>query len=321
MKQVILKTTLFLVILLALIISLLVGSNTRLKKNGFVGIDQRASYIVLGHSHPETAFNDSLISDFDNCSCSGEASFYTYFKAKKIIGDNENIKVVLIEFTNNQIDKRMNEWIWDTEHLAARYPHYAPFLEFKDHRLLFQNNLSGFTGALSLSLNRNINKIVYDNYDYTSIRNGYRGLNGSRIDSFLNVSMSSQRPVNFNQDISVENLKYLQATIEYCIDAGKKVFLIRSPVHEKWPELQNEELFKKCKNDLIQKTDHKIEFLDFKDFPLTNAEFYDVEHLNSSGARAFSIWFESLVLHGLLKIDDKQNFIDQKIKEAQIRLR
>ncbi len=79
-------------------------------------------YIVLGHSHPECAFNDSLIQNFKNLSQSGESYFYTYFKCKKILETNASIKVVFIEFTNNQLDETMNDWIWKDKYLKYRFP-------------------------------------------------------------------------------------------------------------------------------------------------------------------------------------------------------
>ncbi len=57
--------------------------------------------IILGHSHSECAYNDSLISGVANFSQSGESYFYTFFKTKKLIEQNPNINTVLIEFSNN----------------------------------------------------------------------------------------------------------------------------------------------------------------------------------------------------------------------------
>ena len=52
--------------------------------------------IVLGHSHPECALNDSLVPGLANFSNSGEAYFYAYYKLKKILDQNKNIKTVFI---------------------------------------------------------------------------------------------------------------------------------------------------------------------------------------------------------------------------------
>ena len=54
----------------------------------------------------------------------------------------------------------------------------------------------------------------------------------------------------------------------------------------------------------------KREFLDFKEYPLTNSEFADLVHLNYNGAKIFSIWFNELLEKGILTKENKQQIID-----------
>ncbi|MBQ0740337.1 hypothetical protein J9332_39270, partial [Aquimarina celericrescens] len=57
-----------------------------------------------------------------------------------------------------------------------------------------------------------------------------------------------------------------------------------------------------------------IEYLDFSNFPLSNSKYGDLGHLNYKGAKIFSEWFASLLLNELLEKENKQDYIDGKMK-------
>jgi hypothetical protein len=91
---------------------------------------------VLGHSHPQCAFHDSILTDIDNFATSGESYYYTYFKTRMLLQATNQPSVVFIEFANNQITPRMNEWIWSDEHLSKQYSELQPFISYSDQLIL-----------------------------------------------------------------------------------------------------------------------------------------------------------------------------------------
>ena len=52
------------------------------------------------------------------------------------------------------------------------------------------------------------------------------------------------------------------------------------------------------------------ELLDLSEFPLTNDQFGDLEHLNHKGAKVFSQWFDQMLKKDLLLKKNKQEWID-----------
>ena len=237
MKRVITKTILFLFILMNLLILLLLVSDNFIKKRVYVNINPKSKFIVLGHSHPEVALNDSLIDNFSNCAASAESYFYSYQKIKKIIEQNKNIEVIFIEFSNNQINEEINSWIWDEEHLSVRYPRYAPLMDYEDHEILLEKNPIGFANAISLSLNRNFTNLLYQNYDFSALRNGYLKKQGSKVDSIIKGSFKKPYLQKPERKISIVNIEYLKKIIKFCDEHNKKVFLIRCPLHKMYPIL------------------------------------------------------------------------------------
>jgi hypothetical protein len=63
--------------------------------------------VIFGHSHPECAYNDSLIGNFKNLAQSRQSYFYSFSKIKNVHKQNPQIKNIFIEFTNNQITQEI----------------------------------------------------------------------------------------------------------------------------------------------------------------------------------------------------------------------
>lgn len=279
-----------------------------INKNANFHLDVNPRYIVIGHSHPECAFNDSLITNFKNLSKSAESYFYTYFKIKKVIDQNPTIEVVFIEFTNNQITEKMNKWTWSNQYLDLNYPKYSSFMSILDKFQLASNNFKGFMNSNSLATNQNLGRIKSQNFKFGDDIGGYVYLIRNKTDSLI----SKLNDENYSRDVKVSetNLLYLTKIIDYLIKENKKIILIRSPQHKLYPEYSFETKYQKIRTKRFP----NVEYLDFSEFPLKNSEFGDLEHLNHSGARIFSIWFSNMLKKGLLNKVDKRDFIEGEIK-------
>lgn len=309
MKQFIKLSISFSIVLFTLIFALVNATEFIVNKNSVFKLNTDTRYLVLGHSHPECAFNDSLIDDLKNLSQSAESYYYTYFKTKKIIQQNPSIETVFIEFTNNQINESMNDCIWKEKYMSYRYPIYAPFMNLSDKSILVKNNLSGYFNSTSLSFKHNFKKILNRNFNYSKSVGGYLYLERDKTDSLVN-NIKKDNPQSENLGISEYNIYYLTKIIDFCEEHGKRVVLIRSPQHSMSSDYSNERLYQKIRNNHFS----SIEYLDFSKFPLDNSEFGDLEHLNHKGAKVFSIWFAQLLNMNILEKSNKQEFINGEIK-------
>ena len=268
--------------------------------------------LLIGHSHSECAFNDSLITELANYSRSGESYFYMFFKTKLLLDNNSQIDHVFIEFSNNQIDKHMDDWIWGNTYMIRSFPKYASLMNGVAFKLLWDNNSSCFFQCIVPWLKHDF-KMITKGFEYNKSEiGGYLYLMRDKTDSLLANFSANLQPFDDPRNISVKNIEYLRKIIEYCKRKGVKVFLIRSPLHEKYTGFKNEGIFQ---NLLIEKFSD-VEFLDFSKIPLANSEFGDLEHLNYKGAKIFSIWFASLINNGLLDKFNKQAFINEEIQSG-----
>jgi hypothetical protein len=277
------------------------------KRSKFI-LSSDSKIVLFGHSHSECAFNDTLIHNLKNLSRSGEDYFYNYPKVRMVLDQNPQIETVLIEFSNNQIDEKMDDWTWGYKYMSAMLPRYQPFINKDDLIVLLKNNPGDFMNCMSISTRKNISRIIFRNYNFANDMGGYLRLN--KIETFTNSS-NANKPINDIKpaNLSDVNIKYLKKIIAYCQHMHKKVFLVRSPQNRNYEYLKNELQFLKVKNTLFA----GIPFLDFNNFPLQDQDFADPGHLNYKGAIKFSKWFNWMLASGVLSDHKGQYLIGKEI--------
>lgn len=291
MKKFIKELALFSALTLILSIVGIKFLNIAIITDNFYEVDTHINTIIVGDSHSECAYNDSLIQNFKNFAQSGESYFYTYLKVKKILEHNPQIKHVLIEFNNGQVIKNMNDCIWDDEHLSSKVPKYIFAMEIPDYLFLFRHNFSGTMNALSISALKNIKLIktkerTMHHYDWGRYK--YLTNNG---EAFIHTTGDTLKKMDDKFiEISEANLEYLLKTVSLCHEKKVSVTLVRSPVHPKYPGLANEKTFQFVRKGYVG----ELNFIDFKDFPIKDHEFADLHHLNFLSAEKYSLMFNNL---------------------------
>ncbi|MFT5779302.1 MAG: hypothetical protein ACI837_002259 [Crocinitomicaceae bacterium] len=262
--------------------------NYLVETDHFYKIDDTIKYIVVGDSHPECAYNDSVIDDFMNVAQSAESYFYTYIKTKKILANNPNIETVFIEFNNGQLRKGIDNSTWDDRHLILKFPKYGIAMDWRDYSLLAKNNPSGLFAAQSLTIKNNFTYLANENRTMNTYEWGaYQRLtnNGAkRLKEFENVEVILDTT---RTEYSKTNVHYLLKTIDVCKEFDVEVVLIRSPVHEKYMGRVNEITFRHIQKRYLK----GIEFLDYWNYSLEDTQFADLHHLNNRGALQFSLYF------------------------------
>jgi hypothetical protein len=275
-----------------------------------ININKNKNILILGNSHPECAFNDSLIEGTKNYAKSGECYFYTYVKTRLILEHNPQIRYVLIEFGNNQIEKSSDDWIWADFFMSFHFPRNALFMNKDELKLLYLNNYSCFKKSIIPIFKYSVT-MLFKGLNYDKETGGYAYLNNFLTETTLSRIKNSRKQIAVSPEISLYNLLYLEKILNYCKKKNIKVLLIRCPVHEKYPGSYNETKFQV----LIKTRFASYEFLDFTKFPLSNNDLADLEHLNHFGATKFSRWFNVQLKNGLLEKSDKQAFINEQIKK------
>lgn len=296
MHRFIIKTISFALVGCLLILAIALIPGFMVNKFSKFGVKSNSTIALFGHSHSECAYNDTLIPKLTNLSHSAESYFYTFQKVKKYLSQNPQITTVLIEFSNNQIDTKMDDWTWGYTYMSNMFPQYASFMGVSDFELLAKHNSKYFMNCIGIAARTNLIKTLSFNYDYTGKTGGYFKIEGSKLLSSNKPAGENLKASSNKSAISTTNLQYLKKIIDYCNNLRKAVFLIRSPQHPLYEYRHNEAEFSLIRERYFS----DIKFLDFNNYPLKNDDFADFGHLNSKGALKFSAYINQCIKNGML---------------------
>jgi hypothetical protein len=311
MKKFFCKTTSFIALLaIVLLVAFLLN-----KYFANFSIESEKSIVILGDSKSECTFNDTFIDEVANFSVLGESYFYSFFKIKKLIEQNSQVKIVFVEISNSQTNANIDRRIWGEKYMPFKFPLYSPLMDLESIQVLQSQNSHVFNSSLISVIKSNF-KMLACGLNYTVETKGYNILERKLTDSIIDRIEINKEVYEIDNKISeITDFKYLHKIISYCESKDVKVYLVRSPLHKRYYGFVNESHFQ----NLIKNEFSKVEFLDFSRFPLSTDKYADLNHLNKYGSEIFSKWFDISLKEGLLEKKDKQLFIDESIRKIKLK--
>lgn len=242
--------------------------------------------LILGHSHPECSIDDSIVQNTINLSQSGESYFYTYYKARKIISTNPQIRTVVIEFTNN-VFKIQDDWTYNDDYLLFKYCSYSQLIPFDEKVYLLYKNPFGYLDAYIRSVKSKYMLLYSDKKEFFKklCWGGYLPLIRNQVPNIEKPQNRVPKSIA-NPEIKVgllSKINYLRMIVEFCKSRNVKVILLRSPLHPYYKRINEAEM-----NYLLCHDFKDIPFWDYSNYPLRQHEYGDLEHLNKEGAKVFS---------------------------------
>ncbi len=122
-----------LLIIYTYIIEALIKTNSNFK------LPKKINTIIIGHSHPQYAYNDSIIQNTINLSYSMDSYFHSYIKLSNYLKQNNQIKTIFIEYSNNSIVELMNNAIF-SNNTKTKTIKYMPYMNFNEQVLILKKN-------------------------------------------------------------------------------------------------------------------------------------------------------------------------------------
>lgn len=260
--------------------------------------DSNKSFVVIGHSHSEFAYNDDLIENLVNIAKSKEPYLYLYLKLQKFLEQNNNINTVFVEFTNNNISALMDDWMFDSSDIKHKYVRYASFMSFEDYSVIFKGNPTEFIHRFPDVLRRNFSFMFNSGKNFLNEFGGHIMIDNKLELKHLVIKDSIGSTKQYQPTgVSEINIHYLKKIINLCKQRQVKVVLIRSPFHSLYLLNKNQELYLSYLKDDFK----ALEYLDFSGFTLRLDELADTQHLNKYGAERYSNWFNNFLKLGIFK--------------------
>lgn len=270
----------FIIPLIFLIISLLIISFISTKIN--YKLDNGVTEIYIGDSHIQCAINDSLLKNSKNVSEGSESFYFSYYKLKKLIEENQNIERVYLGFSYHSLSNYNDEFI-SGKYASSVLPRYIYILPFKE-KLKRVNwdfkNLSSFIKPLFPEgynyLFKNLNFFSACGYknEFTNVM-----ASKSSMDKRLRFQYYTDEKINKFSEI---NLLYLDKIINLIKTTKIDLLFLNTPLHPYYESKIPKNYITRY-NEIVKLKNLKV--INFNDLSFSDSSFLpDGDHVSVKGA-------------------------------------
>jgi hypothetical protein len=287
MKQILIKISLFLLLLFLGYAFIFISLMVMMKQKANFKFESPKKIVILGHSHTECAFNEKYLLQTKNLAQSGEAYLFSKIKLAQVIKHNPEIEEVWIEFSNNQLIPQMDQWMYGDIFLEHRFPVYAPFMSIKDHLFILRHNVKGYIMGTSLAIKKIFLRWINQEFEMIQALEANTRIWEEYIEKPHRYAL--QQKVNCNPkphilEVSLDHITYLMETIQMAKMNGKRVTILRSPLHH------NSSLYciEKEYQFILSRIMNACHLMDLSGIQTTDKDWLDPQHLNEKGAEKLS---------------------------------
>ena len=295
MKRFLLQSLAFIAItLLSIVAFWAIICSTR---NQTLKLPNNENIVFLGNSHIECAINDSIVKNSFNFARSNDYSEQVYLKLKLLKSYNPQLDTVIIGYDNVLLSQKLDKPV-----LGIISPYYYDQYTFEDVKEVvnhgsFKYVVSHFYEPFDiLKIGQILPSFYNNNISISNLKNlgRYEYLIRDKLANHIDLEINmSIRTLKFDK----LSIYFLDKILEFCNQNKITPIFLFTP-HHKSSKL-DPNTYKKYYDDNLE----KIKFYDFRTLEIHDSYFGDKNHLNYKGAKIFSEYFETEVIH-------KENYIN-----------
>lgn len=270
------------------------------KKSGLEANLGNIEILVLGNSHAADGI-DPYQFDHEtyNIAFKAQTLFYDEQITLKYLDRMPNLKYVLINLSYQTL------YLTNQPHRDIFY-HYFYDIDF-DKRSYLKEDLSYFYFGYGPDLAINN---IFDRKKRIPLRKGwisYNVTNYSKLSESEGAGIINRMHEKMKKNIPMKEIvvKDLENFVSRLIAEGITPVFVTTPKHENLVKQFDPEYVisnKQSLEQLLQK--HKVEYWNYLSLPLEDSDYFNISHLNESGARKFS----SLLNKRINKISNERHF-------------
>jgi len=256
-------------------------------------IPDHINMIIDGDSYTARAIDDEIFLHAINISDPGTPYLYSYIKLKKFIKNNPQINKVLLSFHAGSVASGRNSWYLDQKWLLQSVPNYLFLFSMEETAFFMKINFKNFGLAIATLPKTTIYNVIKSTIiDKTRISfkdlgiGGYSKLETANIDEHTKIMETNDNTNNVYKTSEYEQV-YLSKIIELCRENNIELIFISTPTYHS-EKYTNKTQFM----SFYFKFYSEIKYLDYSDFSLPVHGYYDIGHLNSTGAEIFSRYLQ-----------------------------
>ena len=252
------------------------------------------STLICGDSHLGCALDDKIIPNSINTCIGGECYYYTYYKLKKILHNNNNLKYISLGLSFHNFTENRDNRIYRTKEIKNMYSRYFLILENKEKLYLLKKNPTGLLKSTPYILKSAIITFLkpneYANYPFWGNFSDNKNTNLS--DKNINAAIGRHyynTDSSLLQDFSAIQLEYLMKIIGLCNKKNIRLYLNNTPLSNEYFSKIPKKFITHYYNIVKELKSYKnVKILDYHNYQLPKNCYGDADHLNFNGAKIFS---------------------------------
>ncbi len=243
---------------------------------------ESTSILIMGDSHPQRALNPTMLPNALNISQGAEPYVLSYWKLKKIVSERR-VDTVILGFGHHNIsafnDIKFTNKTWSVEMFKRSYTiaDYDSIPEMEIDYLEFFKTISK-----RLCLFPRKDHIFYIGNYKNSNKNDLSDLEKAIGRHFFN------NITHEDYKVSAVALSYLNGIVNLCKKNEIELILVGAPVHSSYYEKIPDHIKSQFESEIERLKQQNITVLNLTNKKYPDSMFYNVDHLNSNGANAFT---------------------------------
>ncbi len=254
-------------------------------------IENNITTLFVGDSHIEKAMNDSLIANSLNIAQNSESYYFTYYKLKRILDANSQIKNVYLGYSYHSLSNYQHDFVFGkfSHEIAARYFFILPINE---QLKIIAYNLHNFNEFTKNLVTMGIKNVITDKNNF-SFGGGFK--NDFENSAVISKSVFKRLALQYYKmggvrGFSETNISYLQNIAALCRQKKVNLVLLQTPLQSLYAA--NVPIaFRQKLVEVIQQ--NEFTFVDYERLPLNDSCFIpDGDHLSAIGANQLALVFK-----------------------------
>jgi hypothetical protein len=299
MKQFVIKSVLFFMITVAIILFLYFSLTWLMLKRAhqFLKLPPETTTLFSGDSQVEVAIDDKLIPNSLNIAGSGEGYMYSYMKLKFLLEYNSQIRTIYLGYSQLDLTKSIEDERYYSDFYVVGWSHLNYQMTGKEKAFIFKHNpvayAKGGFRSIKYYFITVIKSYLIKGFDISvSKYGGFYVRSGNKLkEERKRYSVKGKSNTFTRPEYEVG---YLQMISRLCREKSVRLILLNTPKHKFNSIYYNKE----SRNFyfFVQRTVLNDSLLDLSHYPLPDEAFYDSHHLNYHGAVIFSKYIAKTIL-------------------------
>jgi hypothetical protein len=292
MKTFLQRTITFLGILFIFVLLLVMFLSFNLSSKKYI-IDSNISDIYIGDSHIQLSVNDSLLTKSKNLGENSEAFYFSYYKIKKVLSVNPNIKKLYLGVSYHNLSNSYDDCIFgeSSSVISQRYFFMLPVNEQLKYLYYNVKNPVYYRSIIRLGAGELLYKKngtyfgAYSN-DFEEASASIETMN-DRLNEYFFCKNGKLK------DFSLNQLFYLKEIILLCKNNNIDLILLNTPLHSYYRNKLPREYIEKY--DAIIKEEN-LNLIDFSALSLNDDDYiFDGDHVSKKGANIMTTKLEKII--------------------------